>query len=409
MAGNPRILVVDQDLDSRAELQKGLVRSRFIVVGGVSYGAEALSMAAELRPQVILVGVDQPTARALKTIESLSELLPDSPIIAYSRAIDAESVRRAVLAGARDYLTKPLAPEDVTRAVEMALAQQERRKALQSADSASAIRSGGMIITAFGAKGGIGRTTISTNLATAFATRNAGTAALVDLDTIFGDVAMMMDIPVETSLVDVAERIHDLDRESISKHLVRHHTGVRILPAPFEPTDWRNVDPEAVGKILTLLSQTHDFVVVDTPPTFTDLVAVALERATLVNLITSLDITAVKGTTSAYKLLNNSTLREDKIKLIVNDSTGVSSLREEDVSRVLHREVAWSIPYDEEIGASLQLGTPALIDKPNSPFSLSILEIASDLSGVELVYPGLDGNGVDADAARSLLRRLFKR
>lgn len=407
MAGNPRVLVVDHDPDARAEVQKGLARSRFIVVGGVGYGAEALSMAAELKPQVVLVGVEHPIARALQTIESLSELLPDSPTIAYSRANDSESVRRAVLAGARDYLTKPLRAEDVIRAVEMALVQQERRKALQSGPGGEA-RSGGMILTVFGAKGGIGRTTIATNLATAFVTRSAGTAVLVDTDTIFGDVAMMMDIPVDANLVEAADRLNELDRETISRYLVRHHSGLHILPAPFDPTDWRNVSPDAVGRVLTLLAQTHDFVVVDTPPTFTDLVAVALERATVVLLITSLDITAVKGTTSALKLLDSSMLRQDRIKLIVNDSTGVSSLVESDVSRVLGREVFWSIPYDEEIGSSLQLGTPVVIDKPASPVSRCIVEIASEFAGVQLAYPGMDGD-VDLDAARSILRRLFKR
>lgn len=408
MAGNPRVLVVDQDPDARADVQKGLARSRFIVVGGVGYGAEALSMAAELKPQVVLVGVEHPTARALQTIESLSELLAESPIIAYSRANDSESVRRAVLAGARDYLTKPVRAEDVIRAVEMALVQQERRKSLQTGGPGGEARSGGMILTVFGAKGGIGRTTIATNLATAFVTRSAGTAVLVDTDTIFGDVAMMMDVPAEASLVEAADRVSELDRETVSRYLVRHPSGLHILPAPFDPTDWRNVSPDAVGRVLTLLAQTHDFVVVDTPPTFTDLVAVALEKATVVLLITSLDITAVKGTTSALKLLDSSMLRQDRIKLIVNDATGVSSLVESDVSRVLGRDVFWSIPYDDEIGSSLQLGTPVVIDKPSSPVSRCIVEIASEFAGVQLAYPGLDGD-VDIDAARSILRRLFKR
>ena len=132
MAGNPRVLVIDQDFESRAELQKGLIKTRFGVVGGVGYGAQALSLASELKPQVILVGIEEPTNHALQTIESISTLQPDSLIIAYSRLSDAESARQAVLAGAHDYLTKPVKTEEVIKAIELGLSQQEKRRALLS-------------------------------------------------------------------------------------------------------------------------------------------------------------------------------------------------------------------------------------------------------------------------------------
>lgn len=406
MAGNPRILVVDQDFESRADLQKGLVRAQFIVVGGVGYGAEALSLASELKPSAILVGVEEPTARALQTIESLSELLPDSTILAYSSQTDAESARKAVVAGARDYLTKPLKIDEVVKAVESALAQQERRRALRSGEAAAGPRSAGMVITIFGAKGGIGKTTMATNLAAAFVAINAGSAVVVDVDTIFGDAAMMLDVPVDVSLVDAAGRVDEFDRESLGNSLARHSSGIRVLPAPFEPIDWRNVSPEAVDKVITLLAQTHDFVIVDCPATFTDLVAVALEKATVVLLMTSLDITSIKDTTTALKLLNSGMNNEDKIKLVINHATNTNSVQEEDVSKVLRREVFWSVPYDADVSASLQMGTPVVIDRPRSSVSETIREMAAMLAGVEISY---SGNGQGAEPASGIISRLFKR
>ena len=406
MAGNPRILVVDQDFETRAELQKGLVRASFIVMGGVGFGAEALSLAAELKPNVVLVGVEDPPARALQTIESLAELLPGSPIVAYSSQKDAESARRAMVAGARDYLTKPLKIDEVIKAVRTALSQQERRRALLAGEPVAGPRSAGMIITVFGAKGGIGKTTMAINLAAAFVAINAGSAVVVDVDTIFGDAAMMLDVPVELSLVDAAARVEEFDRESLGNSLARHSSGVRVLPAPFEPTDWRNVSPEAVDKVLTLLAQTHDFVIVDCPATFTDLVAVALEKATVVLMMTSLDITSVKDTTTAFKLLSGGMKNEDKIKVVVNHATNTNSVREEDVSKVLRREVFWSVPYDAEVSSSLQMGTPVVIDRPRSGVSETIREMAATLAGVEISY---SGNGQGAEPASGILSRLFKR
>ena len=407
MAGNPRILVVDQDFETRAEIQKGLVRAQFIVMGGVGYGAEALSLASELKPNVVLVGVEDPPSRALQTIESMSELLPDSPIIAYSSQTDSESARKAVVAGARDYLTKPLKMNEVVKAVQAALSQHERRRALLAGDSDTSPKSAGMIITIFGAKGGIGKTTTAINLASAFVAINAGSAVVVDMDTVFGDVAMMMDVPVEGSLVDAADKVDELDRESIGSHLGRHSSGVRVLPAPFEPTDWRNVSPDAVEKVLALLSHTHDFVILDCPATFTDLVAVALDRANVVLLLTSLDITSIKDTTTALKLLSNGMNNEEKIKLVINRPTNVNSVGEDDVSKVLRREVVWSVPHDAEISASLQLGTPVVIDRPLSAVSETIREMAAMLAGVEVTH---GGNGRDPGPAETgILSRLFKR
>ena len=408
MAGNPRILVVDQDFETRAELQKGLVRAQFVVIGGVGYGAEALSLAAELKPSVVLVGVEDPPARALQTIESLTDLLPDAPVLAYSSQKDAESARRTVVAGARDYLTKPLKIDEVIKAVQTALSQQERRRALTSGEPLPGARSAGMVITVFGAKGGIGKTTLSTNLATAFVAMNAGSAIIVDMDTVFGDAAMMLDVPVEASLVEVAERIDELDREKLGGYLAQHETGVKVLPAPFEPVDWRNVSPEAVEKVLTLLAQTHDFVVVDCPATFTDLVAVALEKATVVLLMTSLDITSIKDTTTALKLLSSGINNDDKIKLVVNHATNANSLGEEDVSKVLRREVFWSIPHDEEIAASAQLGAPVVTDRPLSKVSQTIMELGAMLAGVEARYSD-NSHSDNGGAPGGLLTKLFKR
>ncbi|MEX0801402.1 MAG: response regulator [Dehalococcoidia bacterium] len=410
MAGNARILVIDQDLETRAEMEKGLNRAEMIVVGGAGYGAEALSLAAEVRPTVVLVGMEEPAARALQTIESLADLLPEAPILVYSSLDDAESARKAVVAGARDYLTKPCKIEEVVKAVRGALAQQERRRALISGAGSPNPTGAGMIITVFGAKGGIGKTTISTNLATALVDMNAGSAVIVDVDTIFGDTAMMLDVAVEQSLIEAVNRVDELSRQTIGDFLARHHSGVEVLPAPFEPIDWRHVNGEALEKVLTLLAQTHDFVIVDCPATLTDLVAVALDKATIVLLLTSLDITSVKDTTTALKLLQKGISKDEKIRLVVNHATGANSVTESDVSSVLHREIFWSIPHDAEIAASAQLGTPVVIDRPGSKVSQAVRGMAASLAGVEQHKNGYaNGHRNGERTSTGLLTRLFGR
>ncbi len=382
MAENARVLIVDEDAETRGDLQRRLVKSQFVVAGACGYGAQALSLASEVAPQAVLVGLEEPMARPLQTIKALCGVLSDVPVIAYSSRTDAESVRRAVLAGAGDYLTKPFKPGQPAQSILAALEQLEMRQAREGGQPSRPIASG-IVVTVYGAKGGIGKTTIAANLATALAKVSGGSVALADMDTQFGDVAIMMDIPVEKTIVELARRADEVDRELVRDYLVRHWSQVRVLPAPFEPSEWHTITPPQMEKIITVLAQTHDFVVLDTAATFNDLVAVALDKANIVLLVTSMDISSIKNTVVVLKLLASSSFPQEKVKLTINHASATNTLKEEDVKNVLKQEVFWRIPYDEGVAASVQLGKPVVMARPGARVSQSILDLAAVLSGKE--------------------------
>ena len=382
MAENARVLIVDEDGESRGDVQRRLVKSQLVVASACGYGAQALSLASDVAPEAVLIAVEEPMARPLQTIEALRGVLPHVPVIAYSSRADAESARRAVLAGAHDYVTKPFKRGQPAQSVLAFLEGLERRQARESGQPAAPIASG-IVITVYGAKGGIGKTTIAANLATALAEVTGGSVALADMDTQFGDVAIMMDIPVEKTIVELARRADEVDRELVRDYLVHHWSQVRVLPAPFEPSDWHAVSPPQMEKIITVLAQTHDFVVLDTAATFNDVVAVALDKANIVLLVTSMDISSIKNTVVVLKLLASSSFPQEKLKLTINHASGANTLKEEDVTNVLKQEIFWRIPYDEGVGASVQLGKPVVVAKPGARVSQSILDLAAVLSGKE--------------------------
>ncbi len=380
MARDPEIIVVDPDIDSRTDTAHMLEASDLTVVAESDYGIGAVAVAKESPPDVFLVSMEEPVARALQTIEMLTSAAPQAATIVASSLADAGSVRRAMVAGARDYLIKPLKPEDVTRAVYGVLEQEERKR--QQAGGELAEPAGrGMVITIFGAKGGIGKTTIATNLATALVRMTNSNVVLVDMDTRFGDVAIMMDVAVEHSIADLGRRVDELDRETIKDALTSHHTGVSILPAPLHPTEWRNLTPDHITKIVNLLAQGHDYVVIDTPGTFNEIIAATLELGDIILLMTSMDIASIKDTALALEMLRAADVSEDKVKLIINHSTSSNSLREEDVERVLEYDVTWRIPHDYHVASSNQLGIPIVIAKPYARVSRAVTEMAHALSG----------------------------
>ena len=381
MARDPEIIIIDPDVDARTDTKHMLEVGNLNVVGEAGYGIEAVSATKEHPPDLFLVSVEEPVARAIQTIEMLSSVAPKAAIMVASSLTDAESVKRAMVAGARDYMLKPLKPEDVTRAIYGILEQEERKRLQEQGENAPPVARG-TIITVFGAKGGIGKTTIATNLATALVQATGANVTLIDMDTRFGDVAIMMDIAVEQSIADLGRRIDELDRESIKEGLVRHHTGVTVLPAPLHPTEWRDLTPQHIEKIVDLIAQGHDYVVIDTPGTFNEIIATTLELGDLILLMTSMDIASIKDTALALEMLRAADLSEDNVKLVINHSTSANSLREEDVERVLEYDVTWRIPHDYNVASSNQLGIPIVVAKPYARVSRAITDIAHAISGV---------------------------
>ncbi|HEU4759519.1 MAG TPA: P-loop NTPase [Dehalococcoidia bacterium] len=374
-------MVIDQDQASRAEVQKMLALSGFAVLGEAGYGIEAVSLAKSTEPDVVVIAMEEPMVRALQTVEAVADLLPQSPIVAYSSIRDSAAMRKAMLAGVNDYLVTPVKEEELVQSIHTVLAQEEKRRARMSGDMEEPVACG-TILTVFGAKGGIGKTTISTNLATALVQRTNQSTVLVDLDTRFGDVAILMDIPVERSIADLALPEEDINLEMVRDCIYVHNTGVAILPAPIRPTDWRSVQAGHIERVVMLLAQTYDYVILDTPGTFNDIVARALELATLVLLVATVDMASLKDTLLAIDMLRSWNFPQDKVKLVINAINEATNVQPQDVKRMLGRDVFWSIPYDRNISTATQLGMPVVVAKPQSKASDSLAQMAFALSGV---------------------------
>jgi pilus assembly protein CpaE len=381
MTRNPRVAVIDQDINSRSDVQKLLTVSGFSVVGEAGYGIEAVSLAKTGEPDVVVVAIEEPTIRALQTVEALSDLLPHSAIIGYSTIRDPQAMRKAMLAGVNDYVSAPVKEEELINSIYTVLAQEERRKARITGEADEPLAAGS-VITVFGAKGGIGKTTIATNLATALIQKTNQSVTLVDLDTRFGDVGILMDIPVERSIADMAIPEEDIGKDLVDECLYQHNSGVYILPAPIRPTDWRNVHAGHIERIVQVLTQTYDYVILDTPGTFNDIVARALELASMVVLVATVDMASLKDTLLAIDMLRSWNFPQEKIKLVINATNEASNVQPQEVKRMLGRDVFWSIPYDRNISTATQLGMPVVVAKPQSKASESITEMAYALSGV---------------------------
>ena len=387
MARNPKVIIIDQDPSSRAETQRMLALSGFAVMGAAGYGMEAMTLARETTPEVVVVALEEPMARSLQTVESVADVLPDVPIIAYSSIGDPSYIRRAMQVGVKDYLVAPLKDEDLANSIHTVLAQEERRQ--QRLTGEVEAQAYGTVVTIFGAKGGIGKTTIATNLATALVQKTGQSVALVDLDTRFGDVAILMDIPTDRSISDLALPDEEIDREAIQSCLYTHGTGVAILPAPIRPSEWHSIHPGHIEKVVAVLATTHDYVLLDTPGAFNDIVSRALEMCTILLLTATPDLAALKDTILALEMLRSWSFPAEKVKIVINHTSDAHGDARIDIQRVLGKEVFWSVPYDRSISQTTQLGMPIVAAKPKSKSSQSLVELAYAVGGIRARPKGM--------------------
>lgn len=381
MAKTPEVLIVDQDLDARAEMSKSLRGAGFAIAGEAAYGMEAVATAREVSPDIVMVHVEEPSSRPLQTSEALANALPGTPLVVYSALTDAGSVRRAMLSGAKDYLALPVRSSELAKSLYIVLEQEERKRMRLSGEMGE-VQGYATVLTVFGAKGGVGKTTLSVNLATALIRETGQTVALMDLDTSFGDVTTLLDMPFERTLSDAVKNVEFLNRGNIREFLTRHSNGLHVLPAPASPADWANITPQQVRQVIKLLAETHDYLIIDTPGAFNEVVAASLEAASLVLMVTSMDMASIKDTIVALDLLRSWSFPEEKLKIAVNHSSQANGVKPEDLSTALSREIFWQIPYDRAITATNQIGQPAVMSKPGARVSQSVTELARLLAGV---------------------------
>ncbi len=390
MTDSVSVLITDEDPDSRVETRKALQRAELGVVGEVGFGAQAVSLAVAARPDVILLAMEEPIARPLETAEALADVLPETPFIIYSAVAGPEAVRRAMVFGARDYLVRPIQTERLREAVQTALAGEERRhmrRAGQLLDSAAR----GSVLTVTAAKGGVGKTVVAVNLALALRQETGRSVVLVDANMEFGDVATMLDLTPERSIADLLRAVDAMDRVGIQAYLTKHASGLPVLAAPAGPAQWSGAQPGAVKRVLELLAEVYDFVVIDTRGALDAFLRVCMECSTLTLILTSGDVPSVRHTAAGLRQVACWELEPERVKVVLNRSGPANGFSDEDLTQALGAPVFWQVPTDRWVPPSVQQGQPVMLEG-RSPAARSLADLARRVAGTRRSVGAADEN-----------------
>ena len=381
------VLVVDEDPDGRVAARKSIQRAQLLVAGETGFGTQAISLALQLRPDAVLISVEEPVGRALETAEAITSALPDTPIIIYSSIDDAASVRRAMLFGARDYLAKPLQGALLRAAVVRSLEREERRQ--MQREGRVSYQGRGTVISVTGAKGGVGKTVVAVNLALALRLQTGKSIAILDADTQFGDVATMLDLAPTRTSSDMLQSLEQVDRDNFREYMTADQTGVDVLAAHSELDTWGPATREQLLKVIELLASVYEFVVIDTAGSFDAFVKTCVEASTLTLVVTSGEVSSVRDTASAMRRLDSWGVERDRTRLVLNRGRKAPGIQPPEVGKAVGREVFWDIPFDSGIPSSVQLGRPVVSFLEGSPLAKSVTLLALRIAGTNraLVAP----------------------
>ena len=386
-----RVLIVDDITETRENIRRMLQFDTSIeVVGMARTGREAIQLSQQAKPDVIVMDINMPDMDGITATQEIKKKAPYIQVIILSVQSDPSYMRKAMLAGARDFLTKPPMIDELSDAVRRAgiLAQEERIKNAQTFTSMPTDGSKpvtgpggapmGKIIVVYSPKGGTGRTTIAINLAIALNSEDSK-VALVDGNLQYGDVAVFLNEQGKNTVLDLAPRVEDLDPDVVREVMVTHRaSGVNILAAPPRPEMADKVTGEQFSKLLTYLRRIYAYIIVDTASHLTEAVQAALDVADLTVLITTQDIPSIKNANLFLSLADASGIRRDHILFVMNRFDKRIAITPERVGESLRQEIVVVIPFDDKtVSFSVNRGIPFMLDNnKNQPVGKSISQLA---------------------------------
>lgn len=410
------ILLVDDVDDIRETTRRTLVlEPDFKVIGSVNRGLEGIRLAKELKPDVIIMDINMPDIDGIAATKQITEAVPTTAVIMMSINHETNYMRSAMMAGARNFLTKPASHADLSNTIRTVYKEYEpiRRSykridenVLQAAmmdSKQTASHEGkreGHVIVCFSPKGGVGTTTVATNIASALTSRNTK-VLLVDADVQFGDINVFLNLKSQSTVLSLLKNLDDIDVDLFENILETHASGVKVLRAPDRPelADEIIQNPTSISQIVEKVRYFYDYIIIDTASRLDEISVPLCELATMILVVstpTLPSIRSVHAVLGVFDLLYGTEKAKEKIRLVLSkvseerkNSGPRTSIPKEVIVKHLKRDVYASIPDDEKIILqAINKGTPVIaFEREKSP-SKELIQLAQqlrkDLSGEEI-------------------------
>jgi pilus assembly protein CpaE len=376
-----KVLVVDDDLNIQRVLVFTLKQEGFEVLVA-SDGESGVEMAREAQPDLILMDVAMPKLdgyAATQQIRAAEEAGQRVPIIILTTEAEVAERVKGLRAGADDDIVKPFHPLELMARIKALLSRSGALTTVASGEAATMGRLG----VFYGAKGGVGTTTIAINSAIALIREFRRRTALVDANLQFGDLRVFMDLGLDTASIVNAISEPDLDSDLLRKLLVRHHTGIDLLLAPPSPEaadivmERQRSDPASLTRLLELMRRAYDYTLVDMVKSIDDFNLQLFDEADVIFVVMTADLSCLKNVRLVLETMDHLGYEKGKVRLVLNRSNAYTGINVRNAESALNRKVDYEV-INEYRGAisALNSGEPFMSSRPDGPLGRSVAEFA---------------------------------
>lgn len=378
-----RAIIVDTDPEARAAIRRMLARHATVsVVGEFEAVTEAIHKGAARRPDVILVEAPRAEDAAVDALAQLAAAFPDAAILLTAAGASADFAVRSIRAGALEVIARPVV----------------RTELLAALDKVTRVRGGrpaprvGRITAVFSPKGGVGVTTVASNLSVCLAQRG-GEILFVELDTRGCDAAVFLDLRPTYSVLDAFENLERMDEMFLRSLLVRHASGLWVLPGPAHPVRFA-LTADQVRSGLEVMRAHFDHVVLDLRHDLEPATVAALEAADTALMLSALDVVALRATARTIAALGveaSEVISRLRIVIVRDGTDGDVTVK--DAREALGLPVFWRVPNDYHLVAeSINTGRPFVLADRRSKLAGSLRSLTATL---------VDGHGSAAAPSRT--------
>ena len=370
-----KVLIFAEDGLSR-QLIPMLQDDNIKVVGRLYDENSILDMITKAKPDIVLLSSQNKTL-LLRVCQQIYLLRPRSIPVVITEEYTPDFIHKVIQTGVHYVL--PMQIDSNTLVTQLKGIQGNESTRMTALENTGNTNWKSKVVTVFSTKGGLGKTSLVTNLAIKLAQKKRK-VAILDFDLEFGDVAGFLRIDSKSTISSLLEEQSSLNADNIRKYMAVHASGVNVLQAPLSPEYAGNISSQSVDKIISSLRTYYDYLIIDTPVGFNSVNLAAFDASSEVIFVTGMDLASLKGSKKGLNIVN-SLIGPEKVRLVVAKEEP-SRVKLSDVSRALETQVWHSISYDQKIALeAVNLGKPIVMDSPMSKVAKNYQDLANKLDG----------------------------
>ena len=367
----------------KLDLKNSDLNNNFVDIISTAKGLQIVKSNGSKRPDLLIFELGADAEKEILLIQSLLDNNKIGEVFLTSEKIDKDMLMQSIRIGVKEFFPQPIKRSDV----EQALKRFKERKAHAAPVTH---QKSGKLISVIGSKGGVGTTTISVNLAVTLAEQeNERSVAILDMNTLFGEIPLFLEISPKYHWGEISKNIERLDDTFLMNVLSKHSSGVHVLPSPGYLNGHQALTPDIIERLLNFMKRLFDYVIIDCGQSTDDTALKIIQISDEVLLISVLSLPCLSNTNRLLRsFIDLGYLRKERIKVVLNRYIKKSEISFQDAEKGIGHDIVWIIPNDYGTTMSaINSGKPLSHVSPRSKIVKSFQEMTEIMFPKDKVEP----------------------